>query len=383
VRSGARLRLRSGVEHGARLHSSAEGEVMAKAKTTRSPQMTEIPAAKTFVGMDAHDRQCTICALDTSGTVIWEGVVPTEKLKLRRAIKALPAPTWLLMESSTNAFFITECMEDIAARVVVAETRHNRLISSSDSKTDQLDALRLAKLLRMGEFKEVHVPARPRQELREVLSTYQRAVVDVVRAKSRVKRAFRRYGVAVSGDAVYNPEQRSDWLGKVSPTVAFAINVQFDLMDAALKAQDSLARKLSSMLSKTKDYKLLKEIPGVGPIIAAIFVAVIDTPHRFDTKRKLWSYAGLGVRVRWSSDPGKAHHGGSRTGNRLLKYAAMMASKSASIGNNRFAEHYSKMIADGSPMPMARKTIARSILATAWSMWKAGSAYRADHQAKA
>jgi transposase len=345
--------------------------------------MTEFPAAATFVGMDAHDRQCTICAIDNAGRVIHQASIPTEKLKLRRAIKTLPAPVWVMLESSTCAFFLTEWLDTAAARIVVCETRENRLISSSDSKSDHLDALRLAKLLRMDEFREVHVPDRARQELREVLNTYQRAVVDVVRAKSRIKRAFRRYGVPATGDGVYDPEQRTAWLAKVSDTVSFALNVQFDLMDAALKAQETLAHKLSSMLAKTREYRLLKEIPGIGPIIAAIFVAVIDTPHRFDTKRKLWSYAGLGVRVRQSGDPSKAHHGGSRTGNRLLKYAAMMAAKSAALGNNRFGEHYSKLIVDGVPMPMARKTIARSILATAWSMWKTGSAYRADHQAKA
>lgn len=375
VRSGARLRLRSGVEHGARLPWT-----LAMGNATHRHGMTEPAPAQTFVGIDAHDEQCTICALNREGRVVWEGSVPTTKLHLRRAMKPLAGPVWVMVESSCNAFIISQYLSPVVEQVVASETRENRLISRSDSKSDQLDALRLAKLLRMGEYRPVHIPERERQEQREMVRSYQRAVGDVARAKNRIKRAFRRYGVQAIGRDVYDPDQRKEWLGKVSDHVAFAIGVQFELMDAALHAQEQLGRRLSTMLSKEKPYKLLKEIPGVGPIFTAIFISVIDDPHRFETKRKLWSYAGLGVRVRWSSDPGKAQQGGSRTGNRLLKYAAMMAATTAARGDNRFGKHYGEMIASGIKPMMARKTIARTILATAWSMWKTGSAYREEYQ---
>jgi transposase len=38
---------------------------------------------------------------------------------------------------------------------------------------------------------------------------------------------------------------------------------------------------------------LLRTIPQLGPIRAALIVVTVDTPHRFRTKRQFWSYVGL------------------------------------------------------------------------------------------
>jgi len=48
-------------------------------------------------------------------------------------------------------------------------------------------------------------------------------------------------------------------------------------------------------VKKHKAWKLLRQIPGIGPIRAAVLMAVMQTPHRFRTKRQLWNYCGLGL----------------------------------------------------------------------------------------
>jgi len=114
----------------------------------------------------------------------------------------------------------------------------------------------------------------------------------------------------------------------------------------------------------------------VGRVIASIFVAVIDDPHRFPHKRKLWRYAGLSVRTAWSGDPSRVRKGESDTGNRLLKYAAMTAAEQAVRGENHFARRFREMLAGGTRPGMARRTVARSILAASLAMWKDGTEYR-------
>ena len=41
----------------------------------------------------------------------------------------------------------------------------------------------------------------------------------------------------------------------------------------------------------------LRQIPCIGPIRAALLIALIQTPHRFRTKRQLWAYSGLAWRL--------------------------------------------------------------------------------------
>jgi transposase len=43
--------------------------------------------------------------------------------------------------------------------------------------------------------------------------------------------------------------------------------------------------------------KLLGQIPAIGPIRSALLVAILQTPHRFRTKRQLWAYSGFAVQT--------------------------------------------------------------------------------------
>jgi transposase len=65
------------------------------------------------------------------------------------------------------------------------------------------------------------------------------------------------------------------------------------------------ARILADILAqytRFKSWKLLRQIPGIGPIRAAVLMAVMQTPHRFRTKRQLWNYSGLGLETHDSGE---------------------------------------------------------------------------------
>jgi transposase len=48
--------------------------------------------------------------------------------------------------------------------------------------------------------------------------------------------------------------------------------------------------------------KLLRQIPSFGPIRAALLVALMQTPHRFRTKRQFWAYIGLALKTYGSGE---------------------------------------------------------------------------------
>jgi len=351
--------------------------------------MQNVQQASIYVGIDAHSETCTFCAIDPSGKTLMRQTVETGIQSLQAAAGQLPEGAWAMVESSAMAIFVKEALDGVFDRVIVCETRENRLISKSDDKSDDKDAWRLARLLRMGEFKEVHVPGRPRQDIRELVRAYQKTVSDAVRAKNRLNALFRKHGIRIT-DSVYG-DGRQDALKQLDrPGLQPVFEALYGILDAAEEAKDSLGHALRARLSHTKEYKLLKTIPGIGPVCAAIMVAVIDRPDRFPDKRHLWSYAGIGASVR-SSGKGLVIKKGMNHGNRLLKHAAMTAAQCAIKGDNRFARHYQTMMEENKdPDPkkvritsaMAKKTAARSILATALALWKTGTEYRENAQAK-
>jgi transposase len=339
--------------------------------------MEKAEAVKAFVGIDAHSEHCSLKAVGRQGESLLEVEEVTHGRRLRAALQSLPRPVWVMVESSSLAPLLKEWLEPVVDEVVVCETRENRWIARSEDKSDPADADRLARLLRMGEFKAVHVPARAGQERREWVRYYQKTVKDVTRLKNRLKAKYREHGVPVKGDGVYTVRGRGEWLPKVKRVSARALlQVMYEALDGAQAVQLKVWGQVFARVRRLPEYRQLKTIPGVGSRLGAILVAVIDDPRRFENKRRLWKYSGLAVRRRWSSDPARARVSGAPSGNRLMKYAALNAAGNALRGANRFSRHYAAMIEQGADKAMAKRTVARQILATALSMLKSGRVYR-------
>jgi transposase len=342
--------------------------------------MVEFRQVRTFLGVDAHSVHCSLKGLSRQGSSVLEVEVPTEVVELRKAVKGLRGPVWAMVEASAMAPFVKWALESVVDRVIVCETRENRWIAQSEDKEDPRDADRLARLLRMGEFKEVYVPQRDRQELRDLVRLYDKTVHDGTRLKNRIKAKYREQGLPVKGYGVYEKEGRGPWLKQIQrPTVRLLLEVLYDEFDAVEAAADRLGRRVSAMLRHRREFKQVATVPGYGSVTGAITVAVVDDPRRFPTVRKAWKYAGLSVR-RQSSGESQAKTGGSFSGNRLLKYATMLAAKRALQGDNQFSRHHAQMLERGLDRAMAEKTIARRLLATALAVWRNGEDYQEPAQ---
>jgi len=61
-------------------------------------------------------------------------------------------------------------------------------------------------------------------------------------------------------------------------------------------------RDLLTESKKHKAWKRLCQIPAIGPIRAAVLLGILQTPHRFRTKRQLWNYGGLAIEMHSSAD---------------------------------------------------------------------------------
>jgi transposase len=120
-------------------------------------------------------------------------------------------------------------------------------------------------------------------------------------------------------------------------------------------------------------------VPGVGLIHASTISAIIETPHRFANKKKVWMYAGIGLTERGSGDKVYSTHL-TRELNRPLKNAIKKATEAAIHGNdNPFMRQYLRLtIEQGVPSHKAKLTVARSLLSALYIIWKKGEKYDPD-----
>ena len=68
----------------------------------------------------------------------------------------------------------------------------------------------------------------------------------------------------------------------------------YQQLDGLQRLGQEARRDLLAESRKHGATNLLQRIPCIGPIPAALLIALMQTPHRFRTKRQLWVYSVIG-----------------------------------------------------------------------------------------
>jgi transposase len=83
----------------------------------------------------------------------------------------------------------------------------------------------------------------------------------------------------------------------------------YQQLDMLPHLRQQARRELRAESRKPAITAQLRPIPSLGPIRSALAVSLIQTPHRFRSKRQLWTYSGLGLETR---DSGEYHYVGGQ-----------------------------------------------------------------------
>lgn len=339
-----------------------------------------------YMGMDVHQATTVVVVLDAKGKVIMETMVGTEAASIIRLVQSLSGPLHVTFEETTQAAWLYEVLRAFVAEVIVCDPRRNSLLGEG-SKADKADARKLAELLRAGLLRPVYHGHDGTRKLKEIVRAYETLSEDTVRTMVRIKAVYRGRGVQTPGRAVYQPQQREQWLKKLSgPGARQRMEWLYEELDQLRLLR---RRAKQAMLAESRTHRavsLLRTIPQLGAIRCALIVATVDTPHRFRTKHQLWSYSGLAVVTHMSAEyemkEGRvvrrrkpvATRGLNRNCNRHLKEAFIGA---ATGGSRRepYRTYLQCLEQKGMRPEMARLTLARKIAAIALSIWKKGEAF--------
>ena len=158
----------------------------------------------------------------------------------------------------------------------------------------------------------------------------------------------------------------------------------YQQLDALRWLSQEVRRDLLAESKKQKAWKRLCQIPSIGSIRAAVLLGILQTPHRFRSKRPLWNYGGLAIEIHSSADHRRVHGQRQRSGknvlvrglnrncNHDLKNLFKVAAAIASSKPGPFQEFYAALLAKGMRPEMARLTLARKIATIVLIVWKKG-----------
>lgn len=329
-----------------------------------------------YIGLDLHAKSFSLAALGKDGEMLLEQTRATSGEGLVRLVSALAGDKVVALEESTLADWAFRLLSPYA-QVVVADPRHNRWIAGDEKIDDEAAARKLAELLRAGLLKPVHhSQSLERQEFKELVQAYHDLSKQITRFKNKLKAKFRRRGIPCPGAQVYAAGEREEWLAKL-PGEGARVQAQllWDTLDHLQLQQHDLRGKLRRLAKQFVPVERFQDLPGIGFIRAATFFAFVDTPHRFATKGKLWTYCGLGIAKASSGQTSGPEHL-TYFGNRVLKDALKGAALSAvHASDNPFAAKYHSQVAGKTAPELALLNTARSIANTLWAMWRRDEEY--------
>jgi hypothetical protein len=187
-------------------------------------------------------------------------------------------------------------------KLVVCDPRKNALLKDG-SKSDRIDARKLAELLRGNQLSPVYHEEHGMRTLRELGRSYLTMTKDVSRVMSRIKALYRGWAIPGGGATVYAPRHRAEWLAKIQePGVRLRAERCYQQLDLLQPVRQEARCQLLRESRRHQAVKLLRQIPAIGPIRAALLVGLLQTPHRFRTKRQLWAYSGFAVETHDSGE---------------------------------------------------------------------------------
>jgi Transposase/Transposase IS116/IS110/IS902 family len=172
-----------------------------------------------------------------------------------------------------------------------------------ENQSDRIDARKLTELLRGNQLKPVYHGETGVRMLRELSRSYLAIVKDLSRVMNRVKAVDRSWAIPRAGRDVYYRRHRDEWLGKIKEAdVRRRAERLYQQLDMLRYLRHQARREL---LAESRTHAItakLRQIPYLGPIRSALAVALMQTPHRFRTKRQLWAYSGLALETRISAE---------------------------------------------------------------------------------
>jgi transposase len=343
-----------------------------------------------YIGMDVHQATISVAVMDGRGKLIMECILETKASTILEFIQGLHGSLSVTFEEGTSAAWLHDLLKPHVHHLVVCDPRKNALLKDG-SKSDRIDARKLAELLRLNKLNPVYHGEHGVRTLKELGRSYLTITKDLTRVMSRIKALYRSWAIPCSGTTVYAPRHRSQWLAQiVEPGVRMRAERLYQQLDLLQPVRQQARQELLQESRKHPAVKLLRQIPAIGPIRASLLVALLQTPHRFRTKRQLWAYSGFALETHDSGEyrivRGKVRRNRERltvlglndNHNHDLKNLFKGAAISASTRPGPLYDFYVALLEKGMRPTMARLTLARKIATITLTIWKKGVDFDAN-----
>ena len=314
---------------------------------------------KSYVAVDLHRRRSVVMRRELDGSTSWVRIDNSPDALVDAVFEAGEEPV-VAIEATLGWYWAVDALEAAGAEVHLVHPLglgwSNRRV-----KDDRADCEDLLDRLERDRLPEAWISTAPVREFRELVRARHKMVGARTSFKNQAQSVLAKHGIVPTVTDVFGVGGR-DWLATLPIEGTYRDRLEatmgfIDHLDAQIGIFDA---QIAGMARADPAYRALTKIPGVGPVIAAVFLAEIGDIDRFAGPDSLACWAGLTPRVR-GSDTKTSHGSITKQGSRLVRWAAIEATVRQREGTHFYNAYHRHLERRGRP-GIARVAVARKLL---------------------
>ncbi|HWC73192.1 MAG TPA: IS110 family transposase [Gemmatimonadales bacterium] len=261
-----------------------------------------------YGAIDLHTRRSEIRIENETGTVVFADRVDTTRQALARVFERRPRLR-ILLESATESEWVAQCLEGLGHEVIVADPNYAPMYAHRNRrvKTDKRDVAALVTACRLGIYRPAARVGAAQRRRRQELRVRRHLVAVRTDTINLLRTLIRQEGLRMPAGASERILARLDRV-EVPEPLAVVLSPLRTILRKVQTTLDEIDEQIERLTSTDDTAQRLMTAPGVGPIVALTFAAVLDTPTRFggDARR---ATAFLGLVPREASSGERCHKG--------------------------------------------------------------------------
>jgi transposase len=246
-----------------------------------------------YGAIDLHTRKSLIRVVTAEGVVVHDQTITTTREGFTKVF-AGRARMRVLLETGTESEWVAQTIEAAGHEVVMADPNYTLMygVRVRAVKTDRRDVAALAEACRLGIYRAAHRASPAQRRVRRVLRVRAQLIRMRTQAINLLRAQLRQEGYRLPAGASYTAATRCGRL-PLTPELQADLAPVLTLLEAlapliAARDQEAVARAAADPVVRQ-----LMTAPGVGPIVALTYRAVVDDVGRFRDASSSTAFLGL------------------------------------------------------------------------------------------
>jgi transposase len=332
-----------------------------------------------YCGIDLHARRSQVCVIDREGEVLVNRKVPNRIEVILGVLEPFGRGIPVAVESTFNWYWLVDGLQDAGHEVHLGHPLKLAMISKAKTKTDRVDAFKLARLLRSGDFPEAYIYPRETRPIRDLVR--QRGKLVAWRAKEYSALRLRLYGHGFLdhdrnwAKSITEKELESYFVDSRTRHLLRLERERIGLLSAQIASMESAIVAASRLET---GFERLKRVPGIGLVLASVVFYESGDISRFASAKHYSSYARVVAGCAESDGTSKAPRG-RKQGNAHLKAAFSQAAVHAARCDERVRRfrdrHLARRRGKGAK-PIANGIVAHKLAVAVYQILRHGKEFK-------